>query len=101
MVNAAPDVAYIDTPVGTPIFRDMLRLDADPASARYQLGHRFTSYIWDYWTGWPKNFDYLLAIRFDNRGNPAPALLHRVVDGRIFDIYRIAKGHGDNVGAAD
>lgn len=101
IVDAAPDVAYINTPVGNPIFRDMLRLDADPASARFPLGHRFTSYIWDYWTGWPANFDYLLAIRFDNRANPDPARLRPVAEGRIYDIYRIVKGDGAHGGSAN
>jgi hypothetical protein len=94
LIAAAPDVAYIDTPVGIPIDRDDLRLDADPASARSPLGHRSTSYMWDYWIGWPENFDYLLAIRFGNRGNPDPARLQPVAEGRIFDLYRIPAGGG-------
>jgi hypothetical protein len=88
-LRAAPAVQHLDTPVGVPLTRAILRQDMDPKTSRFPLGHHFSRYVWIYWTGWPAQYDYAVAVRFANSENPAPEHLQPVERGSYFDIYRV------------
>jgi hypothetical protein len=88
-IRAAPGVQHLDTPVGVPLTRAILRQDMDPKTSRFPLGHHFSRYVWIYWTGWPAQYDYAVSIRFANPENPALELLQPVERGSYFDIYRV------------
>jgi len=90
-LRAAPALQQIDTPVGTPVTRMLLREGIDPKTSRFPLGLHFSRYIWIYWTGWPDQFDYAVSVRFENRENPSPEHLQPVERRDVFDIYRIQK----------
>lgn len=89
MVDAAPATAKIDSPVGTPVTRKRLSATMDASQASHALGHRFSRYVWFYWIGWRENFDYLLAIRFDNDAVPVSEGLEKAKSGSYFDLYEI------------
>jgi hypothetical protein len=88
-IRAAPAVRHLDTPVGVPLTRAILRQDIDPKTSRFPLGHHFSRYVWIYWSGWPAHYDYAVSIRFANTVNPAPEHLQALERGSYFDIYRV------------
>lgn len=90
-IDAAPERKAIDTPVGTPVTRDVFLKTADEKNSPYPLGHRLSRYIWLYFVGWQKTYDYVLSVRFDN-ATPLPSeALERVHVGSYFDIYRVKR----------
>ena len=90
-IHAAAAVQEIDTPTGTPISRHMLEEGIDPTTSLFPLGYPINSYTKAFWTGWPAHYDYVVAIRFANEENPAPAYLKRIRSGSFFDIYDVVK----------
>jgi hypothetical protein len=96
-IHAAAAVQEIDTPTGTPISRSMLEEGIDPRTSQFPLGYPINSYIRAFWTGWPAHYDYVVAIRFANEENPAPAYLRRIWRGSFFDIYDVVKPSADAV----
>lgn len=88
-VDATADLRHLETPSGLPLSRDMLREFADPKTSPMPLGFHVSRYMWNYWTGWPLHYDYVVSIRFANESNPDPAHLQPVVRGSFFDIYRV------------
>ena len=88
-IDAAPGRKAIDTPVGTPVTRDVFLKTGDADDSPYPLGHRLSRYIWLYFVGWQETYDYVLSVRFDN-ASPLPTdALERVHVGSYFDIYRV------------
>lgn len=90
-INASPDREAVNTPVGTPVTRDVFLNVANPANSQYPLGHRLSRYFRLYFVGWPKTYDYVLSVRFDN-ASPLPSdALERVHRGSYFDLYRVKR----------
>jgi hypothetical protein len=75
----------------------MLEEGIDPRTSQFPLGYPINSYIRAFWTGWPTHYDYVVAIRFANEENPAPAYLKRIWRGSFFDIYDVVKPSPDAV----
>lgn len=96
-IHAASGVQLLDTPTGIPLSRMLLQDGIDPASSMFPLGYPINRYVRAYWTGWPKQYDYVVSIRFANEANPAPAYLQPVRRGSFFDIYRVVKPAQDAV----
>ncbi|MDH5798974.1 MAG: hypothetical protein OEZ19_10445 [Paracoccaceae bacterium] len=102
-VVAAPHLREIDTPVGLPISRGGLRAWGDPAvfdwfDGDIQVGdQRHYGYMWQ------DRFDYVVLLRGEDAGNPAPELLDPVSEGSYFTIYRVRHGActGDYPGACE
>ncbi len=90
-VEAAPGRKAIDTPVGTPVTRDVFLNTADPDDSPYPLGHRLSRYIWLYFVGWQKTYDYVLSVRFDNPSSLPSDALEQIHAGSYFDIYRVKR----------
>lgn len=88
-IDATPSLRHLETPNGLPLSRDMLQAFADPNTSPMPLGAHLTRYMWNYWTGWPQHYDYVVAVRFANESNPDPAHLQPAVRGSFFDIYRV------------
>lgn len=90
-VHATQAYAAIDTPFGTPISPEMLRLAAeDPALAK-MAGMRLPTGNRVYFIRWQDNFDYVLYMHFGANENPMPSFLRHVQSGSFFDIYKVAR----------
>jgi len=90
-INASPDREAINTPVGTPVTRDVFLNAVNDDNSPYPLGHRLSRYFRLYFIGWQKTYDYVLSVRFDN-ASPLPSdALERVHAGSYFDIYRVKR----------
>lgn len=90
-IDASLDREAINTPVGTPVTRDVFLNAADADNSPYPLGHRLSRYFRLYFVGWQKTYDYVLSVRFDN-ASPLPSdALERVHVGSYFDIYRVKR----------
>ena len=70
-INASPAREAINSPVGTPVTRDVFLNAANAENSPYPLGHRLSRYFRLYFIGWEKTYDYVLAVRFDN-ASPLP-----------------------------
>lgn len=90
-VHATAAYEAIDTPFGSPITPELLRIGADPDKAARLAGARLPTGERIYWANWPKNFDFLLYVHFGTGENPMPERLRRVHAGSFFDIYRIVR----------
>lgn len=88
-LSAAPATAKIDTPVTSPLTRRMLKNSTGDTHGNRRLGDQVNRFLKAFWVGWPKHFDYVIVVRYDNSANPAPKFLRPVATGSFFDIYRI------------
>lgn len=74
---------------GVPITPDDLAM----STTREKMGARATklSFLGEppYWTEWPRNFDYVLAIALAQQPPLVPDLLEPVSDGSFFHLYRV------------
>jgi hypothetical protein len=94
-IDVAERLQPINSAVGSPMSRRSLTLDRDAATARFPLGHHLSRYVQVYWSGWPANFDAVLAIRFGNEANPDPAHLRVRLRSGFFDIYDVVEAGND------
>lgn len=90
-IDATARLRHLETPSGLPLSRDMLREFSDPKTSAIPLGFHLTRYMWNYWTGWPRHYDYAVSVRFANESNPDPEHLRLVERGSFFDIYRVMR----------
>lgn len=89
MIDAVPARKLIDTPSGVPISRAEATCSINPETTDYEVRECLNRYEWVYWDGWPKTFDYVVNVRFDDSTNSASDHLGFIGSGCFLDLYRV------------
>jgi hypothetical protein len=79
---------FMNLPLGVRRLVGSLDKPADPRWDAAPFEH-------NYWTDWPRHFDYLVVVDYDRKNNPLPAVLSEMHRGSYFTLYQIHPGSAE------